>query len=600
MRGRRASVVSALLAVGSVFVLCGCYNRSQRLYQRAEAFLARGERHLAAEQYRRLVIDSPRSQLADDALYKLAYLFREDFADPEKAIATYRMLADLHPDSPYADDALLWISYIQARDLRDPESVRATYEIIKQRFPDEPRTLARAHLNLVETLFAAHRCDAAMAEAELLEAGYPEQTRQAATAALIRARAGETELADKSERKKLYEAIITRYPDSYAATLAKSAMGLMYFDEKGEDEKRQQAELKAAARLIGGIAPFTAGGNSRRRCLGVLRTLLAHHGVEVDEQTMLALSGAAFDFFYKSEDPGVCGRMFIRNPHMLVAETLGLATNEWSAPSADSSFEALGQAIKHSRPVMIHHSGPEPTWVIVIGIRPAEDQVTYIAPNGRGPITCARSIFMSRWGAQSVLGLGPRYQFSISGRKHTPTPAELLEETLRTAASAVAPRTVSGVASGVDAYKALESDMLAEPGGNRDKLIAWGQKQLPELRRCRQAARAFLQKRAGALGGARTENLLDAARVYADIDQELATLGGAIERAARQSDEGTPTGGREQPPPEAGPHAADRAPESTEGTLTQTGQWERAARQLAFVMELEQQAGRLMQSAIGN
>lgn len=598
--GRRQPAALALLLAVGVFTLSGCYNRSQRLYQRAEVFLARGESYLAAEQYRRLVVDDPRSPLADDALYKLAYLFREDFADPQKAIATYRMLADQHPDSPYADDALLWVSYIQARELGDAEAVRATLETIRERFPDEPRTQARAHLNLVETLFSAHRYDAAMEEAELLESSYPEQTRQAATAALIRARAGETRLADKGERRKLFEAVIAKYPDSYAATVAKSAVGLMYFDEKGEDEKRQQEELRAAARHIPGIGPFTATGNSRRRCLGVLRALLAHHGVEIDEQTALALSGAAFDFFYKSEDPAVSGRLFIRNPQMLVAETLGLAANEWSAPSAESSFDALGQAIKHSRPVMLHHSQPEATWVIAVGIRPAEDQITYIVPNGRGPVTCGRSTFMSRWGSESVLGLGPRYQFSISGRKHTPTAAELLEDTLRTAASAMAPRTVSGVPSGIDAYRALERDLLAQPAGNRDKVVAWAKNQLPELRRCRQAARAFLQQRAAALGGARSQNLLEAARVYGDIDQELATLAGAIERAARGGERSTDPAGQEQPGAEAAAHDADRGSDTSENAAGEAEQWTRAARQLAFVMELEQQVGRLMQSAISN
>ena len=595
----RPAALALLLAVG-VVALGGCYNRSQRLYQRAEAFLARGESYLAAEQYRRLVLDAPRSPLADDALYKLAYLFREEFADPQKAIASYRMLADQYPDSPYADDSLLWVSYIQARDLGDAEAVRATLEAIRERFPDEPRIQARAHLNLVETLFSAHRHDAAMEEAQLLESSYPEQTRQAATAALIRARAGETRLADKGERKKLFEAVIAKYPDTYAATVAKSAVGLMYFDQKGEDEKRQQEELRAAARLITGIGPFTASGNSRRRCLGVLRALLAHHGVEIDEQTALALSGAAFDFFYKPEDPGVSGRLFIRNPHMLIAETLGLAANEWSAPSAESSFEALGQAIKHNRPVMLHHSQPESTWVIAVGIRPAHDEVTYIAPNGRGPTTCGRSTFMGRWGSESVLGLGPRYQFSISGRKHTPTAAELLEDTLRTAASAVAPRTVSGVPSGIDAYRALEQDLLAQPAGNRDKVVAWARNQLPELRRCRQAARAFLQQRAGALGGTRTQNLLEAARVYGDIDQELATLAGAIERAARGSETDAQPAGHEPPGAEAPVHDAERGGNPSENGVTEAEQWGRAARQLAFVMELEQQAGRLMQSAISN
>jgi len=47
-------------------------------------------------------------------------------------------------------------------------------------------------------------------------------------------------------------------------------------------------------------------------------------------------------------------------------------------------------------------------------------------------------------------------------------------------------------------------------------------------------------------------------------------------------------------------HNAEKTGDSSETDATDAEQWGRAARQLAFVMELEQQAGRLMQAAIGN
>jgi TolA-binding protein len=151
---RRVCATAALAAlIAMSFLLGGCYNRAQRLYQRAEAFLAEGNSTLAAQEYRRLVIEDPRSPLADDALYKLGYLFREDFGDAAGAISIYQMLADQHPDSPYAPLSLLWMAYIQRRDLEDAAGVRASLEMLGNRYPDQQRTIARCQLELVRALY---------------------------------------------------------------------------------------------------------------------------------------------------------------------------------------------------------------------------------------------------------------------------------------------------------------------------------------------------------------------------------------------------------------------------------------------------------------
>jgi len=568
--GWTAGFVLVLAGLGIV-LLSGCYSRGQRLYQRAEAFLAQGDSALAAKEYRRLAIEQPRSVLADDALYKLAYLFREDFADPTSAITTYQMLADNYPDSPYADDALLWVAYIQRRDLKSPEAVRATYEVVCSRFPERKQKVARCYLQLVHALYAAGKYEQAMAEAQLLEKQFPGEQRQAATAALIHAKAAEKHLGEPQQVLEHYERIVEKYPGSYSAAEAKRAIGRIYYDERADDLEKTEQALRAAARVIHGVPRFSGSGSARRQQLAALNSLLAFHKVSLDEQTVLALSGAAFDFLYKSQDPSVGGRKFIRNPYVLVAETLGFTTNEWSAPDAESSFSALRQAIRNGRPVLVQQSSPRQRWVIVTGYRPARDQIFYMTPDRDSTSVTTKANFLRTWSSSKARGFGSYYQFSIVGRQHTPEPSEILREALRTAVSAMEGRKVAGVPSGMEAYRTLEQDLAGQPSDNLPKLLSWTEEQLPELKRCRKAAGVFLRQQASILPGRKSENLLHAAGIFQSIEQELETLAGAIQRASGQPEEGEPS--------------------DTEG-------WQRAAKQLRFIMDLEQQAGAFLQQSI--
>ena len=559
----------ALIGLG-VVVLSGCYSRAQRIYQRAEAFLAKGEMRLAGEEYRRLVMEESRSALADDALYKLAYLFREEFSNPTSAIATYLMLADRHGESPYADDALLWVAYIQRHDMKDAAAVRATCAKVRERFPGKQRVIARCHLHLVEVLYARGEYERAMAEAELLESELPEQRRQVAAAALIHARAAQKCLGDDGKAVELLERIVENYPDTYSAAEAKRAIGLIYYDVRAEDEQKTRQALEAAARVMHGVARFSGEGSMKRQQLAALRSLLAFHGLKLDEQTLLAVSGAAFDVLYKTEDPSVGSRLFVRNPYVVVAETLGFATNEWSAPDAESSFSALAQAVKHGRPVLVQQSRPARRWVIVTGYRPAQDQVFYMAPDQSNASRTTKARFLEQWSSEKSLGSGAYYQFSLGEREHSVQPAELVMETVRTALAVNEGRTVAGVASGMKAYRLLEHDLAGQPSENLPKILAWTEQQLPELQRCRRAARVFLQQQAPNLPSSKRENLLQAAGVYESIEQELSALAGAIQRANEQ------------------PDAEDSDGEG----------WERAARQLHFIMDLEEQAAQYLRGAI--
>jgi len=213
----------ALLVVSVLaMTLAGCSTRSQRLYRRAEAFLAQGQVELAAKEYEALVKEFPRDPIADDALYKLAYVHAEEMDKPSLALVDYRWLADKYPSSPYADDALMHVMEIQRTALHDPAGVKQTCDEICSRFSGRPQLCARAQIGLATAQFDSEQYKPATETAKKLIEDYPKQKRQCAQAALLVARATERMGAGREKAVALYRQVVADYPDTHSAALAKS------------------------------------------------------------------------------------------------------------------------------------------------------------------------------------------------------------------------------------------------------------------------------------------------------------------------------------------------------------------------------------------
>ncbi|MFO7946928.1 MAG: tetratricopeptide repeat protein [Armatimonadota bacterium] len=563
----RVTITAVLV---TVLCVCGCYTRSQRIYQRAEAFMAAGKENLAATEYRKLVTETPGSPLADDALYKLAYLFREEFKLPDSAIQTYRLIAEKYPDSSFVDDAYLWIAYIQRRDLHKPEDVRKTCEAVEKRFPDQPPTVARCYLQLVQALYAAGRYEDTMQTADMLEEKFPDQKRQCSVAALLKARAAQQILDDEKQIEAMYTRVLEEYPDSYSAVEAKTVIGLRYYDKREEQQQQEQKRLEAAARVVHGIPPFSTRDDYRENILSPMQSLLAHRNIEIDRKMLLAMSGAAFGFVYDPQNVSATSRTFYRQPHVLVGETLGFTTNVWTGEEAEASFSALTNAIRLKRPVIVHQSSPSPRWAIVTGWRPAANQVLYLAAGAENVSGATRERFISQWTDSSNFACGPHYLFFLGQRQAEPSAEELMRETVRIALASMESRNLGSAHSGMKAYETLVADLEQNPAENAGRLVAWATGQIPAVQHCRAAARAFLAEKANATPAARDE-LMAAAEFYEDVEAELDVLKGAIVRAAEDQ---------------------ERTPEEAEAA------WQRTVRQVRYIQQLEDHALQKLEAAL--
>ncbi len=528
---RRAPVLPVLLAL---LLIAGCSSRTERLYRRAEAFLAQGQFQMAAEEYQRLVSDDPRHPLADDAVYKLAYIYAEELGQPGAALVQYRALADNYPNSPYVDEALMRAMTIQRREFKDPEAVRALYEEICARFSERSELCARALLELARAYFDVEDYDQAAQVAGELDQRYPDQSSVRAQAALLRARACERQGMDPAEVEKLYERVVELYPDTHAAAMAKRSIGWIYYGRREEQQQQQQAEIRRRSRIIRGVPAYRSPDGQVVQALAALGAVLAHRGEQRSLDTLVALSGAPFVMVFDPERPQLAGSALDERPFEIVADALGFAYNVLSAPDAATAFESVHQALLQGHPVLILYGSPR-RWIIVTGYDMAEQRVYYLPPDREDYATADRDAFLSAWAKASGSGSGvagpePFHQFSLGARMSTPDRAEILRTCVQRAAWVMRAGTIGDAPAGEEAWKALgaylEACAAPDAGLRREAVARWAEQGLRSCLSLAESGTDMLREAASAVPG-----LDDAAERHRELLAEAALVARKIDEA---------------------------------------------------------------------
>jgi len=529
-----------------VVALTGCSTRAQRLYRRAEAFLAQGQIKLAAQEYQRVVEEYPRDAIGDDALYKLAYVYAEEMGDPSSALVQYRRLADRYPSSPYADEALMRVLEIQRRVLHDPPAAKTTAEEVCRRFSDREQLCATACLEVARAEFDQEQYQQAIGTAQGVIGQYSGQTRQCAQAALLVARATEQMGGSQDKVESLYEDIIRNYPDTHSAATAKVRLGWMHYGAREQDKQKEADEKKRQSRTIKGVPPHGIGADTGQlQALSALRSLLAHRGETRELDELLALSGVAFQFVFDPGRPTVGRGIFAGNPFETVAQALGFAPNVWSSANSEQAFASVHQALLQGHPVIILYDAPPTSWVVVTGYELTTGQV-YLLPAGRPEYTTVpRETFLSRWASSDKqvtppMAPGPFYQFSLGARLRTPPEAGVVRDTLQHAVDLVRRRELSGVPAGQVAYERLaahlESCGQPEATEARRQALRWAEVALPAQVSAREAGLAYLKHAAQVLSGA-GGRLNDVAQRYDEVVAETSLLSRKLREARAQTDE---------------------------------------------------------------
>lgn len=121
-----AAFFSACLLISAL--TSGCNRKPDALYAEAEQRWKEGDYLGAVRDFRRIVEDFSRSDVADDAYFSIGTIETLYLADFEDALLNYRSLLRDYPDTPHRIEAQKAIAEIYDRKLDNPGSAITEYQ----------------------------------------------------------------------------------------------------------------------------------------------------------------------------------------------------------------------------------------------------------------------------------------------------------------------------------------------------------------------------------------------------------------------------------------------------------------------------------------
>jgi len=179
----------------------------------------------AANQYQYIINNLPESEFVPKALYNLAYLFTNQFADSSSSDSVYQVLVERYPDTPYAVRARQWLG-LPATEV----SVDSIEQVFKQA---EHQLLA---MNDPEIAYQIY---------ETIFQNYPD-SRWAPKAFYTMGWISENNFDAQDRAITMYDSLIAWYPDTEYAKKVKPKIEAVANEEKRIAMEKEQAEVAKA------------------------------------------------------------------------------------------------------------------------------------------------------------------------------------------------------------------------------------------------------------------------------------------------------------------------------------------------------------------
>ncbi len=494
----------------------GCQRPAERVYRRAELFLAAGRHKLAAEEYQRIADKYASDPLADDALYKLGYLRRVYLHDPAGALEAYRRLARRYPASPYADEALLWQVYIYCRQLKQAGRAEEVCRQIDGLYPRQKGLRARAWLLVARAYSRQGELERAAEIAERVASEFGDEAEQAAWAWLLLGRIA-ARRGDAKRATECFEKVIRAFGETYAAAQAKRELGLLYYAGKKAEQAQRLAELKRQRRVFD-VPEFGASRDERLCMFGALASLLRRAGVDVDGEVLAAWAGASA--LPRTTLGGEAVAIeWGADPLQEACRWCGAVASVWYASSAEQGWEAVRQALLAGQPALVCFDRRWP-WIVVRGYLPVEGQVLVAIPGGKRRLSVGQ--LKSRWRPASEVAsylpapAGKYYVLAVAGVRERKSGEVLAAEALGRVAQLLQEASLGGA---LKEWAAAAED----PARRGPKLARAAAVQLGRWVDARRSLAAFLKKLPG--GEAAAAQAEQSAELVGAAAQAMAAAG---------------------------------------------------------------------------
>lgn len=126
-----------LLYIAAFVILiihCGESLTEKQIYEKAKLYEAEEKTELAVQFYEKLVDNYPQSELAPEALFKVAIIAAGQQQKLENAIEVYLRLVQKYPESEFAPKSQFMVGYLFANEVKDTTKAKEAYNIFLEKF----------------------------------------------------------------------------------------------------------------------------------------------------------------------------------------------------------------------------------------------------------------------------------------------------------------------------------------------------------------------------------------------------------------------------------------------------------------------------------
>jgi tetratricopeptide (TPR) repeat protein len=286
---------------------------------------------------------------------------------------------------------LLAIGAIATGDLKDPPAARRAYLQVLTNYPNNHEYASEATLRLGRVAMLERDGKAAQSWLQKVLQLYPQFNERGAEAQYHLGETYETLFKNKEHKewaRNAYETTIKRYPKSVWAGNAKERLGMLFYAETAQRDRRVRIE----------VAPLPDDSLADGSLFAVLRPVLAARGIQASEAV---LRGLGLEPFYAGFDPGNPARV-VRAPFdrfKTAVANVGLLYDIEDGGDAKTALRTLQKELDEAH-LSVVFTG---RWQLAVGYDSLRHQVL-LQDGGAQFDTVDTGKFAEQWQRKSTIG----------------------------------------------------------------------------------------------------------------------------------------------------------------------------------------------------
>jgi TolA-binding protein len=390
------AIAAVVLVAGSVMLLARHLQQGgDDLYTAAEQACNSGQYADAVRLFDRMATEFPGHSKADDALYRLGYVYRNFLNEPQLALDAYGRLAKLYgkSGSPWVKHAMREIADIYKADQEYDQALEQYASIIAQ-FGGDPSIHAEAELQMAHTYYEQGKAEPAKAACqEVLGLQGPLDAQQAEALTLLAHVSLDIE-RNPADAQSCLERVIREHPDSSGVKDAQKELAWIKATYPGQVVAGSESPLPdggsepgppSAGAVLVDLPRDIPGGVEDAGLFECLRVLCAAQGQVVSAKKLAGFSAQPFAFFYSPERRLDTVRAASTDPVYAATERAGVkGARLLACPTDDLGVRTLKSQLHRGLAVLVPLVvGGRPTWRIVRGYDPARGEIYLFSATSR-------------------------------------------------------------------------------------------------------------------------------------------------------------------------------------------------------------------------